>query len=54
MSDLTQLGAAEIRERVARREVSVEEVTRAHLDRIDAGDADIGAFLTTAPERASP
>ncbi len=52
MSDLTQLGAAEIRERVARREVSVEEVTRAHLDRIDAGDADIGAFLTTAPERA--
>jgi len=37
---------------VARRELTAEEVVRAHLDRIDARDPALGAFLATAPERA--
>jgi len=51
-SDLTALGATEIRRRVARREVSAEEVVRAHLDRIAAVEPAVLAFLTLAPERA--
>jgi aspartyl-tRNA(Asn)/glutamyl-tRNA(Gln) amidotransferase subunit A len=49
---LTSLTAAATRERVARRDVSAEDVVRAHLDRIHAVDAALGAFLAVAPERA--
>jgi len=52
VSDLAGLSAAEIRRRVAGREVSCEEVTRAHLERIEALDPAIDAFLLVAPERA--
>jgi aspartyl-tRNA(Asn)/glutamyl-tRNA(Gln) amidotransferase subunit A len=44
--------AAEIRRRVAAREVSCEEVTRDHLARIEALEPAIDAFLLVAPERA--
>jgi aspartyl-tRNA(Asn)/glutamyl-tRNA(Gln) amidotransferase subunit A len=52
MSGLAGLSAAEIRRRVAAREVSCEEVTRAHLDRIDAVEPRVDAFLLVAPDRA--
>jgi aspartyl-tRNA(Asn)/glutamyl-tRNA(Gln) amidotransferase subunit A len=52
MSALALRSAAEIRRRVASREVSCEEVTRAHLDRIAAVEPGIDAFLAVAPERA--
>jgi aspartyl-tRNA(Asn)/glutamyl-tRNA(Gln) amidotransferase subunit A len=52
MSDLASLTAAETRRRVAAREVSCEEVARAHLDRIAALEPGIDAFLLVAPERA--
>ncbi|HXY38283.1 MAG TPA: Asp-tRNA(Asn)/Glu-tRNA(Gln) amidotransferase subunit GatA [Vicinamibacteria bacterium] len=52
MSALFEASAAEIRRRVAGREVSCEEVVRAHLERIAAVEAKVGAFLLTAPERA--
>ena len=52
MSGLHEASAAEIRRRVAGREVSCEEVTRAHLERIASVDPALGAFLMTAPERA--
>jgi aspartyl-tRNA(Asn)/glutamyl-tRNA(Gln) amidotransferase subunit A len=44
--------AAEIRRRVAAREVSCEEVTRDHLARIEALEPAIDAFLLVAGERA--
>jgi aspartyl-tRNA(Asn)/glutamyl-tRNA(Gln) amidotransferase subunit A len=44
--------AAEIRRRVAAREVSCEEVTRDHLARIEALEPAIDAFLVVARERA--
>jgi aspartyl-tRNA(Asn)/glutamyl-tRNA(Gln) amidotransferase subunit A len=52
MSDLASLTAAETRRRVAAREVSCQEVARAHLDRIAALEPGIDAFLLVAPERA--
>jgi aspartyl-tRNA(Asn)/glutamyl-tRNA(Gln) amidotransferase subunit A len=52
MSGLTSLTAAEIRRKVEAREVSCEEVTRAHLDRIAAVEPAVDAFLVVAPERA--
>ncbi|EHY90578.1 Asp-tRNA(Asn)/Glu-tRNA(Gln) amidotransferase subunit GatA [Saccharomonospora azurea] len=45
MTDLTRLSAAELAEKIHSREVSSEEVTRAHLDRIAEVDSDIHAFL---------
>ncbi|WP_106814100.1 Asp-tRNA(Asn)/Glu-tRNA(Gln) amidotransferase subunit GatA [Microbacterium timonense] len=45
MTDLTRLTAADLAEKLSRGEVSSVEVTRAHLERIAAVDADIHAFL---------
>jgi aspartyl-tRNA(Asn)/glutamyl-tRNA(Gln) amidotransferase subunit A len=52
MTDLTALGAAETRRRIARREVSAEEVMRAHLERSARLEPRIGAFLAIDAERA--
>jgi aspartyl-tRNA(Asn)/glutamyl-tRNA(Gln) amidotransferase subunit A len=52
MSDLVSLGASEIRRRIAAREISGEEVVRAHLDRIAAAEPAVDAFLLVAAERA--
>ncbi len=49
---LAGAAAAEIRRRIAAREVSCEEVAREHLARIEAVEPAIGAFLLVAPERA--
>ncbi|EHR59941.1 Asp-tRNA(Asn)/Glu-tRNA(Gln) amidotransferase subunit GatA [Saccharomonospora cyanea] len=45
MTDLTRLSAAELAEKIHSREVSSEEVTQAHLDRIAEVDSDVHAFL---------
>lgn len=45
MNELVTLTAAELGARIASREVSSEEVTQAHLDRIDEVDGDVRAFL---------
>ena len=45
MNELLTLTAAELGKRIAARQISSEEVTRAHLDRIDDVDGDIRAFL---------
>jgi aspartyl-tRNA(Asn)/glutamyl-tRNA(Gln) amidotransferase subunit A len=52
MSDLVLLSAAEQARRVRRRQVSAAELVRAHLERIDAVDEHIGAFLTVARDAA--
>ena len=52
MSELTTLTAAELAARLASREVSSEEVTRVHLDRIAEVDGALNAFLAT-DEKAS-
>ncbi|PYQ00807.1 MAG: Asp-tRNA(Asn)/Glu-tRNA(Gln) amidotransferase GatCAB subunit A [Acidobacteria bacterium] len=52
MSGLTTFSATEIARRVAARDVSAEEVARAHLARIAEADGGIDAFLHVAAERA--
>ena len=52
MSELTALTAAELSAAMAAGEVSAEEVTQAHLDRIAAVDPQVHAFLHVAPEQA--
>ena len=44
MADLTDRSAIDLRDALARGEVSAAEVTRAHLDQIDKRDPDIGAW----------
>jgi aspartyl-tRNA(Asn)/glutamyl-tRNA(Gln) amidotransferase subunit A len=50
MSDLTRQSAATLATAIARKEVSSEEVTRAHLDRISEVDERVHAFLFVDPE----
>lgn len=52
MNELLRATAAELGSRIAAREVSAEEVTRAHLDRIAAVDGDVHAFLVVDEEGA--
>ncbi|MBI5481548.1 MAG: Asp-tRNA(Asn)/Glu-tRNA(Gln) amidotransferase subunit GatA [Deltaproteobacteria bacterium] len=52
MSDPTTVGAAELRERIARRELSSVEATRAYLDRIARRDGRLHAFLHVDEEGA--
>src|SRR5271165_1073197 len=52
MAELWQLTIAEAAELLRRRELSSVELTRAHLARIEAVDAQIKAFLTVTPEIA--
>ncbi|UBH06534.1 glutamyl-tRNA(Gln) amidotransferase subunit A [Leucobacter sp. Psy1] len=52
MTELIQLTAAELAAKLASGETSSEEATRAHLDRIDAVDDAVHAFLATGGETA--
>ncbi|MEV4415301.1 Asp-tRNA(Asn)/Glu-tRNA(Gln) amidotransferase subunit GatA [Catellatospora sp. NPDC049609] len=52
MSDLIKLTAAALGEKIAAGEVSAEEVTRAHLDRIAEVDGRVHAFLHVDSEGA--
>lgn len=47
MSDLTRLTAQELSDGLTRAEFTAEEVTRAHLDRIEAVDGEVHAYLAT-------
>ncbi len=52
MTDPTRMTASELAERIHAREVSSVEATRAHLERIEAVDGTVGAFLHVAGEQA--
>ncbi|MGJ4843390.1 Asp-tRNA(Asn)/Glu-tRNA(Gln) amidotransferase subunit GatA [Leifsonia sp. Le1] len=52
MTDLTRLSAAALSDLLSAGDVSSVEATRAHLDRIEAVDADVHAFLHVAGEKA--
>jgi aspartyl-tRNA(Asn)/glutamyl-tRNA(Gln) amidotransferase subunit A len=50
--DFTALTIGQMHDLLRRREVSSWDLTRAHLERIDAVDPDVKAFLTLTPEVA--
>ncbi len=52
MTDLTRLPASTLADLLATRDISSVEATRAHLDRIEAVDEDVHAFLHVAGEAA--
>lgn len=52
MTDLTRLSAAALSGLLSAGDVSSVDATRAHLDRIEAVDADVHAFLHVAGEKA--
>ena len=52
MTDLTKLSAAELGRRLAAKDVSAVEVATAHLDRIEAVEAKVHAFLYVDREGA--
>ena len=52
MNDLTRQSAATLATAIARKEVSSEEVTRAHLDRISQVDERVHAFLYVDPQES--
>ena len=52
MTELTTATAADLAARIAAREVSSEEVTRAHLDQIEKVDGEINAFLHVGADAA--
>jgi len=51
MTDLTRLGIAEARQRLARREISARELVDAHLGALDSARS-LNAFLIETPDRA--
>ena len=44
--------AHELKELIAKKDASVEEITKAHLDRIENVDSKVDAFLYVAKEEA--
>ncbi len=52
MADLTRMSAADLAQALAAREVSSVEATQAHLDRIDAVDPAVHAFLHVSADAA--
>jgi aspartyl-tRNA(Asn)/glutamyl-tRNA(Gln) amidotransferase subunit A len=50
--ELAQLTVAKVQELLRSRQVSARELAQNHLERIDKRNAELGAFLTTCPERA--
>lgn len=53
MSDIIDLTACEIREHIQKKKVSAREVTRAFLERINAVDSKIKAFITVFEKEAA-
>jgi aspartyl-tRNA(Asn)/glutamyl-tRNA(Gln) amidotransferase subunit A len=52
MADPTDLSIAEAREALARKDLTAEELARAHIDAIDRANEALNAFVLTTPERA--
>jgi aspartyl-tRNA(Asn)/glutamyl-tRNA(Gln) amidotransferase subunit A len=52
MADPTDLSIAEAREALARKELSAEELARAHIDAIERANEALNVFVLTTPERA--
>jgi len=50
--ELTSLTASQIRDLVTHKQVSAEELVRAHLERIEQKDKEVRAYLTLCPDRA--
>jgi aspartyl-tRNA(Asn)/glutamyl-tRNA(Gln) amidotransferase subunit A len=52
MKELTRLTLADARDRLKRKDISATELTRAFLDAIARGNAELNAYVLPTPEHA--
>lgn len=50
--EITELTVHELKEKLANKELTITEVTKAYIDRINEKEKDIGAFVTTLEEQS--
>ena len=50
--EITELTVHELKEKLAKKEIKVQEVTKAYVDRINDKEKDVGAFVTTLCDEA--
>ncbi len=50
--EITELTVHELKEKLAKKEITVQEVTKAYVDRINDKEKDVGAFVTTLCDEA--
>ena len=50
--DITKLTVHELKEKLAKKEITVREITKAYVDKINEKEKDIGAFITTLCDEA--
>ncbi len=50
--EITELTVHELKEKLAKKEITVQEVTKAYIDRINDKEKDVGAFVTTLCDEA--
>lgn len=50
--NITELTVHELKEKLANKELTISEITKAYVDRINEKEKDIGAFVTTLSEEA--
>ena len=50
--EITKLTVHELKEKLANKELTITEVTKAYIDRINEKEKDIGAFVTTLQEQS--
>lgn len=50
--DITKLTVHELKEKLAKKEITVQEITKAYVDKINEKEKDIGAFITTLCDEA--
>ena len=50
--EFSKYKAHELKDLIAKKEASVEEVTKAHLDRVESVDSKVDAFLYVPKEEA--
>ena len=50
--DITSLTVHELQEKIKNKELSVSEITKAYVDRINEKEKDVKAFVTTTCEEA--
>ena len=50
--EITELTVHELKEKLANKELTISEITKAYVDRINEKEKDIGAFVTVLKENS--
>ena len=50
--NITELTVHELKEKLANKEITISEITKAYADRINEKESEVGAFVTTYLDEA--